>query len=287
MSTSSSDTIWADKLFEGKTAIVTGGGSGIGFAISTALGRLGANLVIAARDRERVERAAERLRAGTGAEVEAYECNIRDYEQVQAMFASAEERFGRIHIIVNNAGGQFVSRFEDISINGFRAVVETNLIGTFHACKAAAAHMKRHGGGKIINMVNNFSFERGAPEFAHSGAARAGVVNLTQTLALELAAYGITANVVSPGVVSSDAIDENYGDHKVKGWIDRGREDMPLKRFCTPDEVAQLIVFLASPGGDYMSGGAIHFDGASYLANFTYAWPELMREGTPVEAPAK
>jgi NAD(P)-dependent dehydrogenase (short-subunit alcohol dehydrogenase family) len=282
--TPGSQRIWADGLFEGKTVIVTGGGTGIGYATAKRLGELGANLVIGARNEERILDAAERLRKETGAEVEAVRTNIRVYEEVERIYQLAEDRFGHCDIVVNNAGGQFVARFEDISVNGFRAVVETNLMGTFHSCKVAAQHMKRHGGGKIINIVNDFVFERGAPEFAHSGAARAGVVNLTYTLALELAPYGITANVISPGIVGSDAIDEYYGDHKVEGWLDRARADLPLKRFCEPEEVADMILFVASPGGDYLSGSCIRFDGGEYVANFTYAWPERIAEGTPVEA---
>lgn len=271
--------IFADDLFKGKTAIVTGGGTGIGLAIAETLGKLGARLLIASRNEENLKKATRQLEEACGTQVEYCVTNIRDYAAVESMYRQAEESFGKIDIVVNNAGGQFAARFEDISVNGFRAVVELNLMGTFHSCKLATEHMKKNGGGKIINIVNDYCFDRGAPEFAHSGAARSGVVNLTYTLALEMAPYGITANAISPGLVASDAIAKYYGDDKFGDWLKRCEASVPLGRYATPDEVGTLVAFFASPAADYLTGVALRLDGGGYLGNIEFAWPDAMRHG--------
>lgn len=266
-------------LLRGQTALVTGGGSGIGFAIAAALGELGANLAIVGRTEARLLEARETLAEVTGRRVEAVAADIRDFDQLRSAYDRIADALGGIDVVVNNAGGQFAARFEDISVRGFRAVVETNLMGTFHSCKCATEFMMRHGGGRIINIVNEYSFDRGGPEFAHSGAARAGVVNLTYTLALEMAAYAININALSPGTIATPGMDGNYGTDGHGDWLDRCRRAIPMRRFGTPDEVAAAVVFLASPAAAYLTGAVIRLDGGSYLGNTEYAWPESMRSG--------
>jgi NAD(P)-dependent dehydrogenase (short-subunit alcohol dehydrogenase family) len=270
--------IFADGLFKGKSAIVTGGGTGIGAVIAQTFGELGADVLIASRTEENLRKAREELLAHTDARVEYTVTDIRDYESVKQMYATAEDLFGKIDIVVNNAGGQFMCRFEDMSVNGFRAVTELNLMGTFHSCKLACEHMRRRGGGKIVNIVNDYCFERGSPETAHSGASRAGVVNLTFTLALEMAPYGITANVVSPGVTETAAIGFYYGDYG--DWLERARDAIPVRRFARASEVANLVAYLASPAADFITGIAVRIDGGSFIGNIEYAWPEAMKYGT-------
>jgi NAD(P)-dependent dehydrogenase (short-subunit alcohol dehydrogenase family) len=275
-----SQDVYKSDLFAGQTALVTGGGTGIGLAIAEALGSLGANLLIASRNEDNLKAARDTLEQKTGRRVEYMVTNIRDWEAVQELYRHAEDSFGKLDVVVNNAGGQFAARFEDISVNGFRAVVETNLMGTFHSCKAATEHMKIRGGGRIINIVNDYCFDRGAPEFAHSGAARSGVVNLTYSLALEMAPYGIKANVLSPGLIASDAIDKYYGGEKYGDWLDRCKVTVPAQRFAEPAEVAAVVVFLASPAAEYLTGTALRLDGGAYLGNIEFAWPDAMRNGT-------
>lgn len=279
-----SRNVFAPDLFKGQSTIVTGGGTGIGLAIARMLGELGANVLIASRTEENLRQAVEDLRETSHGQVEYCVTNIRDFEAVKAMYARAEELFGRIHIVVNNAGGQFAARFEDISVNGFRAVVELNLMGTFHSCKVATEHMKPRGGGKIINIVNDYCFDRGAPEFAHSGAARSGVVNLSYTLALEMAPYGITVNVVSPGLIDSGAFAKYYGEEKYGDWLDRCLVTVPAHRFGESEEVAALVAFVASPAADYLTGVALRLDGGAYLGNIEFAWPGEMSNGRMQEA---
>jgi NAD(P)-dependent dehydrogenase (short-subunit alcohol dehydrogenase family) len=282
MSKSVSTETFREGLFEGQTALVTGGGTGIGLEIAKALGNLGADLLIASRNEENLKEARDQLAEETGRRVEYQVTNIREYDAVEELYAYGEKEFGKLDIVVNNAGGQFAARFEDISVNGFRAVVETNLMGTFHSCKVATEQMKRTGGGRIINIVNDYCFDRGAPEFAHSGAARSGVVNLTYTLALEMAPYGINVNVVSPGLIASDAIDKYYGGEKYADWLERCVHTVPLGRFGEPGEVAGVVTYLASPAAAYMTGIAIRLDGGGYLGNIEFAWPDEMRNGRPV-----
>jgi peroxisomal trans-2-enoyl-CoA reductase len=277
----STETFREDML-EGQTALVTGGGTGIGLEIAKALGSLGADLLIASRNEDNLKAARDLLADETGRRVEYAVTNIREFDAVQELYDNAERDFGKLDIVVNNAGGQFAARFEDISVNGFRAVVETNLMGTFHSCKVATEQMKRHGGGKIINIVNDYCFDRGAPEFAHSGAARSGVVNLTYTLALEMAPYGITVNVLSPGLIASSAIDTYYGGEKYGDWLERCVQTVPAGRFGQPEEVAGVVAFLTSPAAAYMTGTALRLDGGGYLGNIEFAWPEAMQHGTPV-----
>jgi NAD(P)-dependent dehydrogenase (short-subunit alcohol dehydrogenase family) len=271
-------------LLAGQSALITGGGSGIGYAIAMALGELGADLAIVGRNQARLAAARQRIAETTGRQVEAIAADIRDFEELSSAYDQIAQALGGIDIVVNNAGGQFAARFEDISAGGFRAVVETNLMGTFHSCKCATALMKQHGGGRIVNIVNEYSFDRGGPEFAHSGAARAGVVNLTYTLALELAPYAINVNALSPGTIETAGMDASYGGSEHGDWLDRCRRAIPMRRFGTQDEVAAAVVFLVSPAAAYLTGTVIRLDGGGYLGNTEYAWPDAMGSAAPPEA---
>ena len=188
--------MFAPGIFQDQVAIVTGGGSGIGLATAAELVRLGAKVAICGRTPGKLAAAAGQL----GPDVLTATCDIREPAQVEAMITQVIERFGRIDVVVNNAGGQFPSPAQMISPNGFLAVVKNNLVGTFHVCREVANQwMIPHKGGRIINVIANIY--RGFPGMAHTGAARAGVENLTMTLAVEWAQFGILVNVVAPGII--------------------------------------------------------------------------------------
>jgi NAD(P)-dependent dehydrogenase (short-subunit alcohol dehydrogenase family) len=258
-------TTFQTSLYAGSTVLVTGGGSGIGLAIAENFGLLGAKVIIAARDKERLQQAEKQLQ-DQGIDVLSESVNIRDESSVELLFASLQEAGSVPDILINNAGGQFAAPALDISANGFRSVVDLNLMGTFHMSKAFAEACKAESkAGNIINIV--LCQESGIPGMAHASAARAGVVNLTKTLAWEWADYNIRVNAIAPGTIKTSGL-ENYDQENLQKCIDA----LPLKRMGTPEEVAQAIAFLTSPAASYITGICLAQDGGEHL---TGASPQL------------
>ncbi len=249
--------IYRPDLLKDKVVVVTGGGSGIGRVIAEECAALGARVAIGARKEERLNAAAEAMRE-QGAEVFAQTLNIREVDQVGPWLEAVKERFGAIDVLVNNAGGQFPSPAMGISPRGWRAVIDTNLNGTWNMTHAAAGHMMSAGGGRIINIVANMW--RGFPGMAHTGAARAGVVNLTKTLSLEWARHNILVNAVAPGVIRSSGLD-TYPEAVRQSIETTVPQHIPLKRLGKELDVAWSVVYLASPAGDYITGETICVDG--------------------------
>jgi len=262
-------SIFRPDLFAGQTYVVTGGGTGIGRAVAHELASLGAHVVLAARTEENLSRVAGEIRA-TGGSAGYVVCNIREEEQVQALFDHVLAERGGLDGLVNNAGGQFISPAEMISLKGWRAVVETNLTGTFLMCREAFnRHMGAHGGA-IVNML--IEMWRGFPGMAHSAAARAGIENLTKTLAVEWARAGVRVNAVAPGLISSSGL-ERYPE-AVRPMIEQNIRDIPLKRMGTEAEVSAAIVFLLSPAAAFITGESIRIDGGGSLWRKTWEVPE-------------
>lgn len=263
-------SIYRDGLFDGQTVVVSGGGTGIGRATARELAALGAHVVICSRALEHLEPTREEI-AQAGGKVTALQCNIRDPEAVEAFFAAVVERVGPPHALVNNAGGQFMSPAEAISPKGWHAVVETNLTGTFQMARAALAHGMSEHGGAIVNIVAEVW--RGFPGMAHSGAARAGVINLTQTLALEWAAYGVRVNAVAPGIINSSGL-RTYPE-AVQARLASIARDVPAQRMGTESEVAAAVIYLLSPAAAFISGTTLKMDGAGSLYRLQgYVIPE-------------
>ncbi|HVO27449.1 MAG TPA: SDR family oxidoreductase [Candidatus Margulisiibacteriota bacterium] len=268
--------VFAPALFRGRTALVTGGGRGIGRAIALAFARFGANVVIASRQPENLTPTAAEITT-LGAQCLAVPTNIRETNEVDALVQQAIERFGAIDFLVNNAGGQFPARPSDISDRGWRAVVDLNLNGTWNMCSRVGPHMLARGCGAVVNIVHVYSFDRGAPAFAHSGAARAGVVNLTKSLAYYWARHGVTINALAPGSVATQGLREEEYSHAEQSDYEKLQiKDIPTHRLGDADEVAAIVLFLCSPAAHYINGATIIADGAQYLENWTPMWdPEV------------
>jgi citronellol/citronellal dehydrogenase len=262
--TAESQRIFAPAILADQVAVVTGGGSGIGLATAAELARAGAKIAICGRTPEKLEAA----RAEIPGEVHTFACDIREPEQVTAFVKSTVDRFGGVDILVNNAGGQFPSPAQMISPNGFTAVIKNNLIGTFQVTREVATQsMIPRKRGRIVNVIANIY--RGFPGMVHTGAARAGVENMTMTLAVEWAQFGILVNAVAPGVIHSTGT-KRYPPEILAHAI----QQTPLKRAGTVDEVAAAIVFLVSPAAQYISGATLRIDGAQSLWGDTWQVPD-------------
>jgi citronellol/citronellal dehydrogenase len=265
---------FAPGLFDGKTALVTGGGTGIGRATAMALARLGARVVIASRRMEHLEGTARELAGiapGGEAGVHHQTCDIREPEQVKLLVDAALEKFGGIDLLVNNAGGQFPSPAELITAKGWDAVVRNNLNGTFYMTREVAARsMIPRRGGRIVNVIAQIF--RGFPGMAHTGAARAGVENLTMTLAVEWAQHNILVNSVAPGVINSSGTVKYPPE-----LIEHGRKNTPLKRVGTEAEVADSILFLLAPSSGFITGTTLYIDGGARLWGESWPIPEPNR----------
>jgi len=261
--------VFAPNLFRGQTALVTGGGRGIGRAIALGFAKYGANLVIAGRNAERLAAVQAEIES-LGVSCLAVPTNIREVDQVERLVAAARERFGAIDFLINNAGGQFPARPHDISDRGWRAVVDLNLNGTWNMISRVAPHMLERRQGAVVNIVHIYSFERGAPAFAHSGAARAGVVNLTRSLAYYWARRGVTVNALAPGSVSTRGLrEEEFSRAEVSDYESLAVQDIPAHRLAEPEEIAAAVLFLCSPAARYINGAVLVVDGALSLGNWT------------------
>lgn len=253
-------------LFDGQSVIITGGGTGIGKAVAAELITLGANVAITGRRIEKLEAAAVELTAlREGAKVHFAACDIRSVEAIEAFVKGTQEALGRVDVLINNAGGQFPSPAQHISPKGFEAVVRNNLLGTWQMTHAIANQcfipQKR---GRIVNITAEVS--RGFPGMAHTGAARAGVNNLTMSLAVEWSQHGIRVNAVAPGVIKTSGT-KQYPPSLLENAITA----CPMKRLGTAREVAHLVVYLASPQADYVTGQTFTIDGGSSL--WGDGWP--------------
>ncbi|MBO6718609.1 MAG: SDR family oxidoreductase [Rhizobiaceae bacterium] len=255
-------SILRDGCFAGETYIVTGGGSGIGRCVAHELASLGAHVVITGRKQDKLDAVASEIaEAGGRAETAAFD--IRDEDAVTAAIAAIIEKNGQLHGLVNNAGGQFPSPLDAISKKGFEAVVANNLTGGFLVMREAYKQSMREYGGAIVNMAADMW--RGMPGMGHSGAARAGTVNLTKTAAYEWAAAGVRVNCVAPGWVASSGMDTYDG--MTKALIPTLKNHVPLGRLATEAEVSSVICFLLSPAASFVTGVTVPIDGGAPLGS--------------------
>lgn len=253
-------------LFSGRVVLVTGGGSGIGRCTAHELAALGACVALAGRTPEKLDAVADELRA-RGARASRHPVDIRDEDAVQRLVADVLSEHGRLDGVVNNAGGQFPSPAEDVSLKGWEAVVRTNLTGGFLVSRESYRQWMQAHGGAIVNLIADMW--NGMPGMAHSGAARAGMLNLGESLACEWAASGVRVNAVAPGWIASSGLDR-YPPETI-AQLRRLRRAVPLQRFGTEAEVSAAIVFLLSPAAAFITGSCIRVDGG--VPNARHPWP--------------
>jgi peroxisomal 2,4-dienoyl-CoA reductase len=261
--------LFVPDLLAGKVALVTGGGTGIGFGIASCLTRAGAAVAIASRKPEHLEPAVAELRRNGGAAI-ATEANVREPESVARMVDRVTAELGRLDILVNNAAGNFYAPSASLSPNAWRAVVETDLYGTFYCCQAAYPALKASGAGRIISISMTLHY-RGWPLMAHATAAKAGVDALTRTLALEWAGDRITVNAVAPGPIPTEGVKTAFtppsGDAPDVFRMDAfARREIPAGRWGTPEDIGQLVTYLASPAAEWITGAIMVVDGGQWLA---------------------
>jgi hypothetical protein len=255
-----STEIFADDLFEGEVALVTGGGTGIGKHVALGFADHGADVAIASRDMDHLAPVAEEIEA-RGQRACATTVDIREYDEVEAMTETVVDELGGVDVLVNNAGANFLGPFEDLSPNGWRAVVGTILDGTAYCTMAVGEHMREHGGGTILAMGATNS-HRGAPMHAHSGAGKSGVHNLMMTVAAEWAPYGIRANTVAPGVIETEGVKEAAGGSLDDAILDT----LAMDRFGVSEDCVPLTLFLASDAAAYVTGSYFPVDGGQLVA---------------------
>jgi 2,4-dienoyl-CoA reductase [(3E)-enoyl-CoA-producing], peroxisomal len=260
--------VFRPDILSGRVALVTGGGTGIGLGIASALAAAGAEVVIASRKPEHLKPAAAQLSA-TGAQVSALEVNVREPDSVARMMDQVIRERGRLDILVNNAAGNFYSPSATLSPNGWRAVVETDLYGTFFCCQAAYPLLKAQGGGRIVSISMTLHY-RAWPQMAHATAAKAGVDALTRTLALEWAGDRITVNAVAPGPIPTEGVKKAFTPPGADGpdlfGMDKfAATSIPLGRWGTPEDIGQMVTYLASPAGEWITGAIFVVDGGTWL----------------------
>lgn len=269
------NSVFAPGLFRDRTVIVTGGGSGLGRCTAHELAHLGANVVIVGRSPEKLDKVVAEI-TEDGGTVMAATCDIREEAQVITVIDETLSRFGAIHGLVNNAGGQYRTEMKTISTKGFEAVVRNNLTGGFIFMREIyLRHMEEHGGA-IVNIIADIW--NGWPEFAHSGASRGGMLTLTETAACEWAHSGVRVNSVAPGGIASSGFDTYPPEitQRLLEYADR----VPLPRYGTESEISAAIVYLLSPAAAYITGTCLRVDGGA--PNSRQTWT---REYAPSNIP--
>lgn len=267
-------TVYRDDLFDGAAFVVSGGGSGMGRATAFLAARLGAEVLICGRDEARLAAAAADAKRLLGKEIAWRAMTIRDPEQVDALAEGAFARLGRVDHLVNSAGGQFPQAALDFSTKGWNAVVDTNLNGTWWMMQAFARRWRdRAEGGNVVNITA--VVDRGIPQSAHTAAARAGVIHLSKSVAVEWAPLNIRVNCIGPGTIETEGLN-NYPPE----LLDRLGKGNPMRTMGDTWDIAQAVAYLSAPSAKFVTGEYLHIDGGMQLwgTNWPLGVPEHFRE---------
>ena len=252
-----------ENTFSGRTGIVTGGATGIGFGIAKELIRLSARVVIASRKEENLKAAVAEL----GANASYHVLDVRDAAAVEEMAAKVEAEHGRIDFLVNNAAGNFIAAADQLTVNGWNSVIGIVLNGTFYCSSAVGKRMIAKGGGVILNIIANYAWT-GAPGVVHSASAKAGVLAMTRTLAVEWARHKIRVNAMAPGPVHTEGASKRlFPDPMIEEGI---RRTIPLRRFAQLEEIANAASYLLSDYSSYVTGENFVIDGGQWLSGADY-----------------
>jgi NAD(P)-dependent dehydrogenase (short-subunit alcohol dehydrogenase family) len=256
-------------MLNGQVAVITGGGTGIGLAIAQRLGALGARIVIGSRNAANLEQGSAALRHA-GLDPLCVQLDVRNPEQVDEMVERTLRHFGHIDILVNNAAGNFICRAEELSPNGWNAVVGIVLHGAFYCSRAVGRQMIARGrGGSIVSILANYVWT-GSAGTVHSAAAKAGVMSLTQTLAVEWAKHSIRVNAVAPGPIESPGAARQLWN--TPDAVQRITDMVPLRRWGKPEEIADAVAFLVSGHAGYITGEILTVDGGAWLGRGTFGF---------------
>jgi NAD(P)-dependent dehydrogenase (short-subunit alcohol dehydrogenase family) len=259
-----------EKTYEGRVGIITGGATGIGNAIAREVARLGGRVVLVSRKEEKLAPAVEQIRSETGrADAASFHAlDVRDAEAVEAMAAKVDADFGRIDFLVNNAAGNFIVAAEELSVNGWNSVIGIVLNGTFYCSSAVGKRMiAKKNGGAILNVIANYAWT-GGPGVIHSASAKAGVLAMTRTLAVEWARHKIRVNAIAPGPVDTPGAAERlFPDPMIMEGI---RKTIPLRRFANLEEIANAATYMLSDFASYMTGENVVIDGGQWLSGADY-----------------
>jgi len=254
------DSIYRDNLFAGKVALITGGGSGIGARVAREMAKLGATVALAGRTLSKLEAVQQQIE-NEGGKAFSVLCNIRDEESAAKCVEESLKYAGKLDFLINNAGGQFPSPAQNISSKGWKAVVETNLNGTFWMSQQVFnQYFKKHGGAIVNVLVNLWN---GFPLLSHTSAARAGVENLTKTLSIEWARYGVRVNSIAPGIIETSGL-ETY-EASFREHVYAAKKNNLTYRLGTEAEVAGAMIFLLTPAAQYIVGETLKVDGGESI----------------------
>ncbi|MDJ0656411.1 MAG: SDR family oxidoreductase [Xanthomonadales bacterium] len=263
--------VYREDLFAGKTVLISGGGSGMGKAMTFLFARLGAQVVICARNEERLASTQSAVEEHLGRQIDYVPMTIRDPEAVQGLMERIWSDHGGADFLVNNAGGQFPQPALDYSVKGWNAVIDTNLNGTWYMMQAMARRWRDDGtAGSIVNIVANVT--RGMPQVAHTCAARAGVIYLTKSVSTEWAPLGIRVNCVSPGAIDTEGLNV----YEPKAAL-RFKDSNPLRTFGDAYDIAQAVAYLCAPCGKFITGEVVTVDGGNNQ------WGDTWPGGVPEE----
>ena len=252
--------------FDGRIAVVTGGGSGIGRAVAERYAAAGGTVVVLGRREQPLTETVERIIAAGGTADYAC-CDMRDADLVAKTIDDVAARHGRLDALVNNAAGNFVTPAEKLSPNGWRAVIDIVLNGSFYATRAAAPHMLQAGAGSILNVIATYAWH-GHPGTVHSAAAKGGLVAMTRTLAVEWGGRGVRVNCIAPGPTETEGAGAAlWGTDEARARVQAG---VPADRFASPEEIAESACYLLSDRASYVTGEVLVADGGQWLGKSVY-----------------